>query len=102
MSKPLEKDVRDPCLKFAKKFPDVLHKRMHFGHGTANGWPDDLFIFANGRHWWVEFKRPEGEATPLQDETHKKMKAYRADVIVINDEATFKALFQMRRDGAHK
>lgn len=101
MSK-LEKDVRDPCVRAAKAYGDVKHKRMHFGHGTANGWPDDLFIFSNGHHWWVEFKRPEGEATPLQAERHKEMRAYKADVSVIDDEDLFLLELAKRRIAANR
>ena len=96
----VEKDVRDPSVKYAKSFGDVMHWRMHFGHGVSRGWPDDLFVFKDGHHWWVEFKRPGGEATPLQIETHKKLGGFMADVSVIDDEEDFKVLFDRRRSRA--
>ena len=93
----LEKDVRDPSLKHAKKYGDVLHKRMAFMKGTANGWPDDLFIFKDGHHWWVEFKRPDGEPTALQDDRHAQMSEFGVDVSVIDDLGDFYMGFDARR-----
>lgn len=77
-----EKEVRDACLRLAKK-RGVLHKRMHFGRGAAAGWPDDLFINL-GRHVWVEFKREGGAATPLQLEVHGQMRRHGALVYVVD------------------
>lgn len=87
MSK-IEKQVRDGCLSRAKK-AGVLHKRMHFGHGAAVGWPDDLFVFVDGSHWWVEFKGEEGKVSPLQQHTHDFMIQYKMYVSVIRDVAAF-------------
>lgn len=60
----LERDVRDPCVKWAKDH-GWLHIRLHFGRGAARGWPDDVFI-KKGRVSFVEFKRPSGCPTALQ------------------------------------
>ena len=95
MSKTPEAKVRDKCLEYAehKRLQTglVFHKRMHFGHGAANGWPDDLFVVCNcAHHWWVEFKREGGEATPLQAERHREMRLNGIDVCVINSLDGFK------------
>lgn len=100
MSNKLEKNVRDPSIKYSKAH-DALHKRMHFGHGTSNGWPDDLFLFADGHHWWVEFKAPGKTASPLQSERHMNMRAYNVDVSTIDDENVFRLEFD-KRLGAHR
>ena len=92
----LEKDVRNPSIKLAKA-ADVLHKRMHFGYGAAGGWPDDLFLFKNGHHWWVEFKRPGGEATELQKEVHRQMQARGVDISVIDSYENFVVELALRR-----
>lgn len=84
----LEKDVRDASLAIAKKLR-VFHKRMHFGPGAARGWPDDLFMLPHGHHWWVEFKRPGGKATELQNRMHNQMRMYGADVSVIDNAFDF-------------
>lgn len=96
MSNKLEKAVRDPCVAMAKRTHASLHKRMHFGHGSANGWPDDLFVFADGHHWWVEFKGEGKEAAPLQLHTHANMRDYKVDVSVIDSVLDFGVEFQRR------
>lgn len=89
MSNKLEAQVRDPSLRHTAANKLVTHKRMHFGHGTANGWPDDLFLFNDGHHWWVEFKATGKTATPKQAEVHKQMRYHKADVSVIDNFADF-------------
>jgi hypothetical protein len=37
------------------------------GPGNARGWPDRLFINEDALHVWIEFKRPGGKLTPLQE-----------------------------------
>jgi len=32
----------------------------------TEGWPDRLVIWAPGRHFWIEFKKPGGSLTPAQ------------------------------------
>lgn len=91
----LEKDVRDTCIALAKRL-SIFHKRMHFGPGAARGWPDDLFILPNGHHWWVEFKRPGGKATELQERMHNQMRMYGADVSVIDHGLTFDTALRAR------
>lgn len=88
MSNKLEAAVRDPSVRDAKR-AGVKHKRMHFGHGAANGWPDDLFMFRDGHHWWVEFKKPDGTATPKQGYEHSEIRIYGGDVSVIDTHETF-------------
>lgn len=92
----LEKDVRDASVRYAKR-KGVYHKRMHFGQGAARGWPDDLFV-VGGRHLWVEFKRPGGKATPLQDKTHADMRAAGCVVHVVDDSEWFKRLLSYEFD----
>lgn len=113
MSNRTEKAVRNPCLAMAKRAGFVeagdeldnycgetanagVHKRMHFGHGAAAGWPDDLFLFRDGHHWWVEFKGEDGEATPLQIFTHDNIKLLHGDVTVIDSILDFGIEFAKR------
>jgi hypothetical protein len=91
----LEADVRDPSKKLAIKH-GVRHKRMHFGYGAAGGWPDDLFLFPDGHHWWVEFKRPGGKATGLQARVHDDIREFNGDVSVIDGEEQFTLEFHQR------
>lgn len=97
MSNKLEAQVRDPALRLVKRFPvSAAHKRMHFGHGTANGWPDDLILFQDGHHWWIEFKGEGKEPTPKQEEVHRQMRALHADVSVIDNFELFQQEFHDR------
>lgn len=108
-----EAAVRNPCLAMAKRAGFVeahddlnnffgetghagVHKRMHFGHGAANGWPDDLFLFRDGHHWWVEFKGEDGEATAIQKHTHGNIGLVWGDVSVINSVLDFGIEFAKR------
>lgn len=117
MSNKLEKKVRDPSLSYAKRagfatsVEDIdnffgetghagVHKRMHFGHGAARAWPDDLFLFRDGHHWWVEFKGEGKEPTPLQVHVHGNMQVMRADVSCIDTLEDFQVEFD-KRLGAH-
>ena len=90
MSK-LEKQVRDSCLSRAKK-SGVQHKRMHFGHGAAAGWPDDFFYFGLRDAVWVEFKAEGKEASPLQREVHGHMRDHGQHVYVVDSVAQFEQI----------
>jgi hypothetical protein len=117
MSNKVEKAVRNPSLAHAKRAGFKLstdelddfcgetgnagiYKRMHFGHGAATGWPDDLFMFRDGHHWWVEFKGEGKEPRPLQEHVHDNIVLMRGDVSVIDNFELFKAEFD-KRLGAH-
>ena len=96
MSNKLEKQVRDPAVAHAKRHLRVIHKRMHFGYGAASGWPDDLFVFADGHHWWVEFKREGGTPSSLQEHAHAALREFHGDVSVIDSAAQFRTEFALR------
>ena len=32
----------------------------------TEGWPDRLVVYAPGKHFWIEFKKPGGRLTPAQ------------------------------------
>lgn len=94
----LEDDVRRPSKKLAIAH-GVRHKRMHFGYGAAGGWPDDLFLFPDGHHWWVEFKRPGGKPTGLQERVHSDIREFMGDVSVIDTPEQFEEEFHKRAVG---
>lgn len=64
MSKTPEARVRDPVVAWAKA-NGVLHLRLHMGHGTAAGWPDDWYG-VRGVSIWHEYKQPGMRPRPLQ------------------------------------
>lgn len=38
------------------------------------GWPDRLVVMPNGHIFFIEFKRPGGKVTKLQEERHRQLK----------------------------
>lgn len=86
----LERDVRDPCVKWAKDH-GWLHIRLHFGRGAARGWPDDIFV-KRSRVVFVEFKRPNERPTKIQDLRGQTLLENGADYFWTNDVAAFKSL----------
>ena len=95
MANKLEKSVRDPSVRDAKRH-GVVYKRMHFGHGAETGWPDDLFVFLDGHHWWVEFKAPGKPPEPKQEHVHEEMRKTSMDVSVIDGYNEFCEAFVLR------
>ena len=87
LKKTTEKEVRDACIKWAKS-KGWLHIRLHFGKGAARGWPDDVFI-RDGRHVWVEFKRPGAKPTKLQELRHVALYNAGAEVYVVDSLSDF-------------
>lgn len=71
--------VEKPVLNWCSR-QGVLHRKMN-GLGFR-GWPDRLFILDDGRCIWIEFKRPGGKTTPLQDAIHAKLRALGHEVHV--------------------
>ena len=88
----LERDVRDPCVAWAKDH-GWRHKRMHFGRGAARGWPDDYF-YKDGVSVWVEFKRPGKALEPLQRLRHRDMRLGGLHPWVTDDITHFKAILR--------
>ena len=60
-----EAKVRNPVVQWAK-LQGIGHIRMSFRPGVTSGWPDDLFLLPGGKAYFIEFKRPGKEPTPLQ------------------------------------
>ena len=50
--------------------------------GASVGWPDRLFIFPDGRHVWVEFKRQGGRLSKMQEVVIKSLRKNGVDVSV--------------------
>lgn len=80
MSKPLESKIERDAIKFAEQQGWWVCKFVSPG---LNGVPDRLFI-RNGRHLFIEFKRPGGEATPQQLKRHREMRAHGAEIYVVD------------------
>lgn len=60
---------------------------------SSGGWPD-LYCLKNGKSFWIEVKRPNETARPLQEYMHKQIKAYGGIVYVIDTIAKCKSLIK--------
>lgn len=56
------------------------------------GVPDRLILCPGGRVMFVEFKRPGGKPTPLQEAWHRKLRALGFKVEVIDNVSDFEML----------
>lgn len=86
---PKEKNIENAVVKYAKA-NDCLARKMN-GLGFRS-WPDRLFVGPSGLCLWVEFKRPGGKVTPLQEAFHLEMLARNVIVHVVESVAGGKAL----------
>lgn len=61
----LESEIEAEAVKRAKK--DGWLALKNGGQGNMRGWPDRLFMHDGPIYAWVEFKRPGGKTTALQE-----------------------------------
>lgn len=73
-----EKKIQHRVVGYAGKH-GILALKVNIG--SQKGWPDYLFIDGQGYHFWIEFKAPGKEPTPLQ--------AYRAAQLADRGVAVF-------------
>lgn len=75
-----EAKVRNPVVKWAKA-QGILHQRQSYRPGVKQAFPDDVFLLPGGRPYYIEFKRPGKQPTPLQQHRIDSLKeiGYDAD-----------------------
>lgn len=78
-----EAKVRNPVVAWAKA-RGVLHIRLHFGKGSAAGWPDDLFVY-QGEVAFLEFKAAGEHPRALQHQRLRELHAAGAQAGWAND-----------------
>ena len=78
----LEKDIEAKVVKWAKKNGWLSIKYTPMG---VRGWPDRIFISPEGRHVWIEFKKPPNKPTELQQYRIDSLKKQRVLVAWFND-----------------
>jgi hypothetical protein len=61
------------------------------------GWPDRLIIWARGRHFWVEWKKPGGTLTPAQRQRIPRMQTAGEPVFILDSRSDFTALLEVLR-----
>ena len=90
-----KKAVEDPVLRAcAKRWPALQHYKMN-GMGKRS-WPDQMFMIPGGKPFFIEFKSPGEEPTPLQWVQIRRMQADGYEVSVFDDKDEALAAIERR------
>ena len=82
--KPLEKDIEQAFLRKLKKaYPHI--RALKFSAIGQRSWPDRILFLSEGRVLLIEFKRPGGLPTELQEECHKYLRDMGHDIQVFSN-----------------
>jgi Holliday junction resolvase-like predicted endonuclease len=85
-----------------KSFVRVLKRHglttLKLNVSGQRGYPDRLVLLSGGRAVFVEFKRPGGKLTPLQEFTHDKLKALGFQVATFADAVEAVAWVRRQQD----
>jgi hypothetical protein len=84
--------IQDKCIAHLRRLKWQVIK---IGLCSRGGWPD-TYALKDGRHLWIEFKKPGGHPDPLQHVVHEMIRAQNAEVWVIDDIAEFKKMLKLR------
>ncbi len=77
MARGPEGKIQDKVLKYAKS-RGVLYKKNEVGrYFVSSGWPDVIFFPGKSKCFFMEFKAPNKDLTPLQ--AHKKKELEEAE-----------------------
>ena len=85
--------VENPCVDWARK---QGIKVLKVNPLWAAGWQDRIFFVPGGRPLIIEFKRPGGGTSPLQEQRHKELLALGYDHHVIDQKEDGLALIRER------
>ena len=77
-----EASIERAVCSYANKKGFMIRKMNGLGYA---GWPDRLLVAPNGFHIWIEFKRPEGKLSPIQEIVIEKLIHRGQHVFVIDD-----------------
>jgi len=92
----LEKDIEAKVVKYAKELGCLVRKLSGLGFAA---WPDRLFILPNGRHVYIEFKRPGGKLSPGQSAMVDDLARRGIEVFVVDDVEDGKGIIAERMNG---
>lgn len=88
MARGPEGKIQDAVLRYAKAEYNAVYKKNEVGrYFVASGWPDVAFYPGQGRVFFVEFKAPGKEPTPLQQNKIDTLRALGYSVYVVDDVA---------------
>lgn len=69
-TQPLESYIERKVVEYARHFGV---EQLKLNVQGRRGWPDRLFVFDNGQHVYIEFKRPGGAVRASQLAVHRKL-----------------------------
>ena len=78
----LEKEIEIIVVNRAEKMGFIVLK---LNNPWSKGWPDRLFISPQGKHIYIEFKRPGGRVRKLQLKRHKQLRKNRCAVFICDN-----------------
>lgn len=84
-----ETEIQRRTIDYARR-KGVISIRMSFMPGARQGWPDVLFLVPGGRPLFIEFKKPGGKATKLQEHRIQQLRKLGYDVEIHDQEDTAK------------
>jgi len=82
MSLPLEKDIEAKVKEYAREQGLLTYK---FTSPARAAVPDDMFVCASGRVFFIEFKRKGKLPTPAQLREHDRLRGHNVAVYVVDD-----------------
>ena len=85
--------VENPCVKYAR---DLGIRVLKINPLWAAGWQDRVFFVPGGKPLIIEFKRPGGKVSKLQEQRHKELLESGYDHHVIDNKAEGLALIRSR------
>jgi hypothetical protein len=80
----LEKTIENGVLRWLK-LQGIRHRKMN-GLGNRS-WPDQMILIPGGKPFFIEFKRPGNDLSPLQADTINYLLSVGYDVEVHTDRA---------------
>lgn len=87
----LERTIENNCVKHAVERGCLHYKLDGLGRRSK---PDQLFVTPNGYAWFVEFKRPGEDLTPLQENERRELVARRQLHSQIDNETSFQLMLE--------
>jgi hypothetical protein len=87
MARGPEAKIQDTTVKWARQtYPGkLIARKFQAGRYGTNGWPDYDFLILKKITFFIEFKAPGADCTPLQLERHKELRALGFNVYVIDN-----------------
>ena len=92
IKKLLERDIEKSACKQIRALGGLTRKMNGLGFRS---WPDRLII-GNGFAFWIEFKRPGEEPTPLQKKLHKQLRKLGQKVYVLDSAIDAADVYKLR------